>query len=117
MMTRTAEQEAADDDGRAWFDKRLLAFVAALRRDASGRARAAVERPALAPAARDMVERIGWGDDPMSRAQTLNADVLHPNQLLANTFQVRGLIAKGGVGEIYRARHRDLRSEHTIKIL
>jgi len=27
MMTRTAEQEAADDDGRAWFDKRLLAFV------------------------------------------------------------------------------------------
>ncbi len=37
--------------------------------------------------------------------------------MLVNTYLVRALIARGGVGEIYRARHRDLKTEHAIKVL
>ena len=102
-----------DGDGaRAWFDERLHAFMAALSHDAAGRSRTGLERRALATAAREMVARIGWADAEHGPGASLGSD-----QVLANTYQVRGLIARGGIGEVYRARHRDLRTDHAIKIL
>ena len=104
--------------GRSWFDNRLHDFVQALATDATGHPRSTDARQALAAAARDLIDRIanqrpldepdpGWPRDA----------VLQPHQLLANTFEVRSLVATGGVGQIYRARHRDLRTEHAVKIL
>jgi serine/threonine protein kinase len=42
---------------------------------------------------------------------------LAPGRILANTFIVRTLLATGGMGEIYRVRHRDLKTDHAMKIL
>ena len=106
------------ETGRNWFDDRLRDFVQALATDAKGHSRPTDARQALAAAARDLIDRIanqrpldepdpGWPRDA----------VLQPHQLLANTFEVRSLIATGGVGQIYRTRHRDLRTEHAVKIL
>ena len=104
------------DPDRQWFDSAFSHFVTALRQDEAGRPRPQEERHALAAAARDTITRVamqtvrsgeGWATDT----------VLHPDQLLANTYTVRSLIARGGIGEIYRVRHRDLKTEHAIKIL
>ncbi len=46
-----------------------------------------------------------------------NDATFRPNQVLANSFVVKTLISRGGMGEIYRAAHRDLGTEHAIKIL
>ena len=105
------------DGARAWFTGRLSAFAQALSHDKAGRLRPDVERMALGEAARDMIERLvsrtAAGPQPDWPADA----TLQPGQLLANTFYVRALVARGGVGEIYRVRHRDLRTEHAIKIL
>ncbi|GGF20373.1 hypothetical protein GCM10011611_27980 [Aliidongia dinghuensis] len=42
---------------------------------------------------------------------------LPPGRILANSFIVRKLLATGGMGEIYRVRHRDLKTDHAMKLL
>ncbi len=102
--------------GRAWFDRRLRDFNHALLHTQAGQRRPAAERQALAAAARDMIQRVGLRDPEHKPADWADT-VLQADQLLVNTYFVRALIARGGVGEIYRARHRDLKTEHAIKIL
>ncbi len=102
--------------GRAWFNRRLRDFNHALLHTQTGQKRPAAERQALAAAARDMIQRVGLSD-PQHKAADWTDTVLQADQLLVNTYFVRALIARGGVGEIYRARHRDLKTEHAIKIL
>ncbi len=109
----------AADDAQRWFDRRMHDFLHALSHTERGDLRGTVERHALAAAARDMIERVGFaGPGEIAPDANWPRDaVLQPGQLLANSYQVRAVIARGGVGEIYRARHRDLRTEHAIKIL
>ena len=113
--------------GRTWFDGRLADFTGALLYDQSGARRPPDDRRALGAAARDMIERVALREAPALNGGDRNdaapgdavpeAGTLHTGQLLVNTYFVRALIARGGVGEIYRARHRDLKTEHAIKIL
>jgi serine/threonine protein kinase len=42
---------------------------------------------------------------------------LAPGTLLGNTYIIEGLLARGGMGEVYRARHVELGSQHAIKII
>jgi serine/threonine protein kinase len=42
---------------------------------------------------------------------------LAPGRILANSFIIRTQLAAGGMGEIYRVRHRDLKTDHAIKVL
>ena len=108
--------EGARPGARTWFDGRLADFTGALLYNQDGEPRPSPDRRALGAAARDMIERIALRDAPAG--ETLLRDAtLQPGQLLTNTYFVRALIARGGVGEIYRARHRDLKTEHAIKIL
>ena len=37
--------------------------------------------------------------------------------LLGNTYTIETLLAQGGMGEVYRARHVELATEHAIKIM
>jgi hypothetical protein len=102
---------------RDWFGARLADFTGALRQKQDGARRTAEETQTLAMAARDMIARVAM-HVPRQAAEGWAADtVLQPDQLLANTYIVRSLIARGGIGEIYRTRHRDLRTEHAIKVL
>ncbi|HEX4112761.1 MAG TPA: protein kinase [Stellaceae bacterium] len=43
--------------------------------------------------------------------------LLRPGQLLAHTYEIEALIGRGGMGEVYRARHVDVRSLHAIKMI
>jgi class 3 adenylate cyclase/serine/threonine protein kinase len=42
---------------------------------------------------------------------------LAPGMLLGNTYTIEALLAHGGMGEVYRARHVELGTEHAIKIM
>ena len=101
-----------------WFTDNLQHFTQALRQDETGAARAPQEMQQLALVARDMIARIAMQGGARTAAEGWTGDtVLQPDQLLANTYIVRSLIARGGVGEIYRTRHRDLKTEHAVKVL
>jgi serine/threonine protein kinase len=43
--------------------------------------------------------------------------ILRPGQLLAHTYEIEALVARGGMGEVYRARHIDVGSRHAIKVI
>ncbi|MGE0119205.1 MAG: protein kinase [Dongiaceae bacterium] len=40
-----------------------------------------------------------------------------PGSLLGHTYRIETVLARGGMGEIYRARHAELGTEHAIKII
>jgi hypothetical protein len=40
-----------------------------------------------------------------------------PGSLLGHTYRIEAMLARGGMGEIYRARHAELDTEHAIKII
>ena len=42
---------------------------------------------------------------------------LEPGQLLAHTYEIEALLGRGGMGEVYRARHIKLMSLHAIKVI
>ena len=42
---------------------------------------------------------------------------LEPGQLLAHTYEIEALLGRGGMGEVYRARHINLTSLHAIKVI
>src|SRR6266446_5685960 len=42
---------------------------------------------------------------------------LAPGTLLGNTYIIEALLARGGMGEVYRARHIELGTQHAIKIM
>jgi hypothetical protein len=55
-----------------------------------------------------------------ARPQTLTgrkAMSIAPGQLLGHTYRIEALMARGGMGEVYRARHAELDTEHAIKII
>ena len=55
-----------------------------------------------------------------ARPQTLSGrkpTSIAPGQLLGHTYRIEALLARGGMGEVYRARHAELDTEHAIKII
>jgi len=42
---------------------------------------------------------------------------LEPGEVLGHTYQIEQLIARGGMGEVYRATHIELKTEHAIKLI
>ncbi|WP_109151750.1 protein kinase [Azospirillum sp. TSO5] len=40
-----------------------------------------------------------------------------PGTLLSHTYLVEGLIARGGMGEVHRARHVDMDTRHAVKVI
>jgi serine/threonine protein kinase len=40
-----------------------------------------------------------------------------PGSLLGHTYRIDAILARGGMGEVYRARHAELETEHAIKII
>jgi len=44
-----------------------------------------------------------------------STSVLTPGFLLGHTYIVEGFLARGGMAEVYRARHIELKTEHVVK--
>ncbi len=42
---------------------------------------------------------------------------LEPGQILAHTYEIEARLGRGGMGEVYRARHIKLHSLHAIKVI
>ncbi len=55
-------------------------------------------------------------DAAQTHINAMHSDLIE-SKVLANTFMIRELLASGGLGETYRVRHRDLATEHAIKML
>jgi serine/threonine protein kinase len=111
------------DTGRANatdFQDRLDAFVAGLTHDACGNLRHDSEQAALIDAARSLLDRLASGEPVLPPAPAALSDAagsLAGGQVLANTYTVLEPLGRGGVSEVFRVRHRELRSERAIKIL
>lgn len=112
MMNNVPGQAGAAD-----FQDRLDAFVAALTHDGRGNPRDDGERAALIDAARSLLDRLASGEPAQPPASADAVGSLAAGQFLANTYTVLELIGRGGVSEVFRVRHRELRSERAIKIL
>ncbi len=54
---------------------------------------------------------------PQTTAPGGPASTIAPGQLLGHTYRIDALLARGGMGEVYRARHAELNTEHAIKII
>ena len=52
---------------------------------------------------------------PAPRARDVGTIAL--GSLLGHTYRIEALLARGGMGEVYRARHAELNTEHAIKII
>ena len=98
------------------FQASLQGFVHSLLHRPSGAERPDHEREALIAATRAMLGRLGAPADPLGEAFAPGA-AFRPNQVVAGVFTILGLIRRGGMGELYRARHRELGTDHAIKTL
>src|SRR5215467_1769912 len=45
------------------------------------------------------------------------SSTIAPGQLLGHTYRIEALLARGGMGEVYRARHAEMNTLHAIKII
>lgn len=101
-MTSAAEPFAAG----------LQRFVNSLTHAADGAARPRHEFEALLAATRDMLRHLSTASDGEATDATFRE-----GQVVAGVFGVTGLVSRGGMGEIFRARHRELGTDHALKVL
>jgi serine/threonine-protein kinase len=66
----------------------------------------------------------GASDDPLTERPALDGpgferaeDELEPGSVLFGEYEVLGLIGRGGMGAVYRARHRRLGGQRAIKVM
>ena len=98
------------------FSDLLRQFVDSLARTQAGIERAPHEREAMAAAVRDMLNRLVPA--PPAAGETLApGGVFRAGQTVAGVFTIVSLINSGGMGELYRARHRELNTDHALKVL
>ncbi|SEP41318.1 Serine/threonine protein kinase [Methylobacterium sp. ap11] len=109
-----AEEEARRETLRVQV--RLDALAAAIGRDGDGRPRPEPERRIVLDAARSALDRLADPGLPAAPPGAADATLL-PETIVANTYAVRERIGRGGLAEVYRVRHRDLRSDHAAKVL
>ena len=54
---------------------------------------------------------------PQAPVDSAPASTISPGQLLGHTYRIEALLARGGMGEVYRARHAEIDTVHAIKII
>src|SRR5690349_818493 len=58
------------------------------------------------------------GSDPGGAAMPADPPAkISPGDVLGHTYEIEALLARGGMGEVYRARHNELGSLHAIKVI
>ncbi|TWB41101.1 serine/threonine-protein kinase [Nitrospirillum pindoramense] len=114
---------------REVMESRVASFIAGVRAEAHRAGLDEVASLDLLSGARAALDRHiqavqrPWEDDPAPAAagQAAKADPtgwsVAPGSTMLNTFVVRTLLARGGMGEIYRVRHRDLKTDQAIKVI
>ena len=121
---RAAPGPLAKAATREVVETQLAGLIGAIRAEAKRTGLAEVETLDLLRTARGVLERYianatdGRDDDPTpSPPPDSSGWSLAPGAVMLNSFKVRTLLARGGMGEIYRVRHRDLKTDHAIKVI
>ena len=68
------------------------------------------------PGASDETRFTGVGSPP-STGGAPSHTTFPPGSLIGHTYRIEALLARGGMGEVYRARHIELNTEHALKII
>ena len=110
-MSGGQDAEAA----RARVQERLDALVRALVLDDRGLPRDPDVTHGLVDGVRAALDRLASGDGEAVADPA--AGSLKPGDILAHSFVIRELLGTGGMAEVYRVRHRDLRTDYAVKIL
>lgn len=97
---------ASDDDN----DRTLVSTAA---NAASSSASAASEKPDDAPTMISGATAAAVTTAP----QVLSAADIRPGAILGHTYEILDVIAKGGMGRVYRAKHVELGTIHAVKII
>src|SRR5215475_10362980 len=73
----------------------------------------------LTPASTDDETRLAGVDGARTGAGASGVigSAIAPGSLLGHTYRIEALLARGGMGEVYRARHAEPNTEHAIKII
>jgi len=56
-------------------------------------------------------------DTVLVQARLITGSTMPPHTLLLHTYEVERLLARGGMGEVYLARHTELGTKHAIKVI
>ncbi len=104
-----------EDDAKVLVQDRLDALVRSIVLDETGLPRDPAVRRGLIDGVRAALDRLASGDAEVEANPELGS--LAPGEILANSFVIRELIGTGGMAEVYRVRHRDLRTDFAVKIL
>lgn len=109
---------------REVVETQLATLIGAIRGEAKRTGLGEAETLDLLRTARGVLERYiaksidGRDEEPTGEATPDSSGwSLAPGAVMLNTFKVRTLLARGGMGEIYRVRHRDLKTDHAIKVI
>lgn len=109
---------------REVVETQLATLIGAIRGEAKRTGLGEAETLDLLRTARGVLERYiaksidGRDEEPAGEAPPDSSGwSLAPGAVMLNTFKVRTLLARGGMGEIYRVRHRDLKTDHAIKVI
>lgn len=70
----------------------------------------------IVPARAEATARVARSP-PIAAAPGSPRGPLQPGQMLAHTYQIEAHLARGGMGEVYRARNVELRTVHAIKVI
>src|SRR5215813_6508373 len=68
------------------------------------------------PGAADETRFTGVGSPPPPSGAPAHI-TFPPGSLIGHTYRIEALLARGGMGEVYRARHIELNTEHALKII
>lgn len=112
---------AAEGSARAVLETQLAGLIAGIRGEAKRAGLDQEEELDLLRTARAILDRYVEdatpADPDAAPADPAKRGSIAPGSLLLNSFVVRTLLARGGMGEIYRVRHRDLKTDHAIKVI
>jgi serine/threonine protein kinase len=67
------------------------------------------------PGASDETRFTGVGAPPLGGGPAHTT--FPPGSLIGHTYRIEALLARGGMGEVYRARHAELNTDHALKII
>ncbi|MDR3435260.1 serine/threonine-protein kinase [Telmatospirillum sp.] len=117
---------------RALLERQLAGLISSIRAEARRVGLDEVAALELLGTARTVLERyIGTTEHPAPSSEDVEPEdppekapakeardgSIAAGSLILNTFVVRTLLARGGMGEIYRVRHRDLKTDHAVKVI
>lgn len=114
---------AAEGATRTVLETQLAGLIAGIRNEAKRAGLDDSEEIELLRAARTVLDRyIDGAEAPGPEAAdpaeaVAQGGSIAPGSLVLNSFTVRTLLARGGMGEIYRVRHRDLKTDHAVKVI